>query len=368
MKTNSSLFKSVDNRLRRLIAESRDLRVRDRKIVVFESDDWGAIRVPSKDVHDTLIELGYDLDSRPYERFDGLERDEDVVNLANLLKRFTDTKGNHPIFTLNYLSGNPCFEAIGSNGFKAYQWESIEKTYKTYNGGERVIEIVKQGEKDGVFDVQFHGREHFDVEAWMEALRKGDEDVMTAFEYGMCGIFPKTNPSIGNKYMIAFKKLSDSRSILREGYDEFCRIWGKKPKSFIAPCYTWPNEMEDELFQLNIEVIQGSRFQKEFGCSRNVSHWIGERNQNGMAYTIRNCSFEPSTTSGDIVANTVAQVERCFRRNVPAIISTHRINYTSRISKDNAINNLKMLDSLLEELMLRHPSLEFVTSDKLLSI
>jgi glycosyltransferase involved in cell wall biosynthesis len=45
----------------------------NRKIVVFESDDWGSIRMPSISVLQELRAFGIPVDKSPYCRFDALE-------------------------------------------------------------------------------------------------------------------------------------------------------------------------------------------------------------------------------------------------------------------------------------------------------
>jgi len=367
MKTIGYYLHSLNSVIQQRLAESRDKKI-DRKIVVFESDDWGAIRVPSKHVHNSLIESGYRLDERPYEHLDGLERKSDIEKLAQILMKYKDVNGNHPVFTLNYLSANPNFDALRANNFEEYVSESIEDTYANYPGSPGIIDFVKEGEVNAIFNVQFHGREHFDIAAWMNGLQNGNQDLLTAFEYNMCGIFPKMNPSMGNKYMVALKSAELSNDIITEGYNEFCRIWNKRPKSFIAPCYTWPADLGARLAELGFTTVQGSRFQRIFGQKRQVPHWIGQTDKFGLKYTVRNCTFEPSTSKGNIVDMTLSQIERCFLKRVPAIINTHRINYTGRISEENPGKNLKMLDHLLSELVKRYKDLEFHTSIELSSL
>ena len=51
----------------------------NRKIVVFESDDWGSIRMPSKLAYSNLLNKGIDVDkSYLYDTLDSLEKKEDL--------------------------------------------------------------------------------------------------------------------------------------------------------------------------------------------------------------------------------------------------------------------------------------------------
>lgn len=43
-----------------------------RKIIVIESDDWGSIRMPSRQAYDYLLSKGYNIDENRYEKFDSV--------------------------------------------------------------------------------------------------------------------------------------------------------------------------------------------------------------------------------------------------------------------------------------------------------
>lgn len=368
MKLPGNVISKLNMRVQESIARRRDA-ILNRHIVIFESDDWGAIRVPSKAAHSALTARGYKLDDRPYERFDGLESDRDVEALADVLLRYVDKTGNHPAFTLNYLSANPDFEAIRRNDFSRYQWESIKETYNRYDNGNRVVDIVKSGIDNGVFETQFHGREHFDIKRWMSDLRRGDKDVLTAFDFGMCGLFPKENPSAGNRYVIAFNSLKTGDRILDEGVDEFSKIWGRRPESIVAPCYTWREELNADLIRLGFSLIQSARWQKIPESSKRIAHFTGQKSVTGLTYTVRNCAFEPSTSeASDVTDMTMEQIRLAFKQGKPAIISTHRINYTSRISEENRNRSLRLLDQLIERIIKEWSDVEFVTGNNLIKM
>lgn len=370
MKSISYYFDAVNIRLQQNFAKLRDYQF-NRKYLIFESDDWGAIRVPSKKIHDYLINLGYDLDSRPYECLDGLECNQDVENLKDLLMRFKDKKGKHPVFTLNYLSANPDFDKINNSKYNSYYWEPIDITYQKYENAENVINLIKEGIAKGVFEIEFHGREHFNIPKWLLALQRGNVDVLTAFNNRMCGIFPKNNPQEGNKYMIALEaENSYIEKFIQEGILEFKRIWGCNPRSFIAPCYTWDRAVEQILSKAGINIIQSSRFQRLPLQNKRKICFTGKKNLFNQVYTVRNCSFEPALTAKDIdpVAKTMNEIRYAFKHNTSAIISTHRINYTSRISKENAERNRQLLLELLTNILYEFPETEFCTGTNLFKL
>ena len=53
----------------------------NRKIVVFESDDWGMIRMPSKKVYEQLRNFGIDISKLHYDRLDNVESHDDLASL-----------------------------------------------------------------------------------------------------------------------------------------------------------------------------------------------------------------------------------------------------------------------------------------------
>ena len=83
----------------------------NRKIVVFESDDWGSIRMPSKLAYSNLLKKGIGVDKSLYDTLDSLEKKEDLEALFTVLQ---DNKSDHslPIFTFNTVIQPPDFYKI----------------------------------------------------------------------------------------------------------------------------------------------------------------------------------------------------------------------------------------------------------------
>ena len=57
----------------------------DRKLVVIESDDWGSIRMPSKDIFLELQNVGDQPEKDAFLSNDCLENDKDLENLYEVL-------------------------------------------------------------------------------------------------------------------------------------------------------------------------------------------------------------------------------------------------------------------------------------------
>jgi len=64
----------------------------------------------------------------------------------------------------------------------------------------------------------------------------------------------------------------------------------------------------------------------------------------------------------------MSEIQNAFFWHKPAIISTHRINYVGGINIKHRGRNLKLLDQLLQRILIKWPDVEFLSSDQLVSI
>lgn len=336
-----------------------------RHIVVIESDDWGSIRMPSREVYEQLLKEGYRVDKNAYERNDSLAREDDLNALFEVLSKYKDKNGNHPVITANCAVANPDFERIKDDGFRNYYFEPFTTTLQRYQGCENSFELWKQGLDEGLFKPQFHAREHLNVARWMHDLQHDLNDARHVFDYGIMGLFPKGD-DVSNNYQVALDdsvyKMQSLDEIVKEGLSMFETLFGYESKTFIAPCYTWTPKLEKTLFENGVVGIQGMVYQKNPGQKR-IRHWNGSRNQYGQVYTVRNASFEPTKKIG--INECLNRILYAFRWGKPVVISSHRINYIGAIFENNRTNNLKMLNDLLNQILSRWPDVEFMSSDQL---
>lgn len=344
-----------------------------RRIVVFESDDWGSIRMSSSQARDALKSLGHTIEANPYQLYDGLETNEDIDKLQEVLKGVTNKSGLGAVFTLNYCAANPDFGKIREANFQRYFREPFYQTYQTYSNSQDVIEKVKNGIDEEVFEVQFHGAEHLNINRWMQALQKGDKQTREAFyeEIFSPAIAPYTGYTM--EYMDALdyddcSEIAQQIQSLKEGLNIFREVWEKSPQSFIAPCYRWSKPIEDFLSANAINFIQGQRVQlhpknKTGFVQRKIYHYTGQKNKLGQIYTVRNVIFEPSIHGQeDALAMAKKQIQQAFKWKIPAIVSSHRINYTSRLDVANRERGLNGLAALLDWVTEEFPSVEFLGS------
>lgn len=343
-----------------------------RKIIIIESDDWGSIRMPSRNIYEILLKKGYPLNECHYNRNDSLESNEDLEALFELLTKFRDKNGNHPVITANFVVANPNFKKIKESDYEKYFYEPITDTLKKYPFHNRVYDLYMEGMSKKIFCPQFHGREHVNVFSWMDALKRGDKKVRQIFQYGMFTVHEKNNFMCRKEYLDAFgarnnEELKLLHQYLEKGVELFNRLFGFFPKSFIAPCYTWHEETELFLYNLGFQHIQAARIQR---IPRSKGYKIkrlhtGKINQWGQIYSSRNVSFEPSYNQNiDWVDKALNEIKIAFLFKNPAIISSHRVNYMGSIHSDNRERNLKLLKNLLSEIQKQWPDVEFMDSQK----
>lgn len=339
----------------------------NRKIVVIESDDWGSIRMPSREVYERLLREGYRVDKNCYERYDSLATENDLTALFEVLGKYKDCKGNHPVITANCAVANPDFERIRANDYQKYYYEPFTETLKRYPRCEHSFELWLQGMRMGMFQPQFHAREHLNVARWMHFLQN-DEETRHVFDQGIMGLFPKGD-SFENWFQVALNNSEYQGEalevIISEGLQLFEKIFGFKSQTSIAPCYTWPPSLEKTLAEHGVQGIQGMVYQHVPG-GKHIRHWMGTKNKYGQVYTIRNASFEPSQESiPNIISDCLYRIQCAFRWHKPAIISAHRINFIGAIHEENRTQNLELLGTLLSEILKRWPNVEFMSSDEL---
>lgn len=347
----------------------------DRKIVVIESDDWGTVRIPDKEVYETLKKKGLNLDSNPFNKYDSLESDEDFYELYGVLTKFKDKNGNPPVITANTLMCNPDFEKIKNSLFQEYHSELFYETYQKYPNHSEVLNLIQQGIKEKFYKPQFHAREHLNVHKWMDALATGNKNFRTAFDHG---VFSIDDDSVGKKrlnYMAAFdfntieekKKVED---IIKEGLELFLKIFGYKSKSIIAPCNVWHKDHERTFYSEGVKYIQGLvvQFCPTFSKDKyeKIYHYQGQKNKNNQHFFVRNCFFEPSTIKNyNWVGECLKRIETAFLWKKPAIISMHRLNFTGGLDIKNRTNNLNLFSQLLNIIVKKYPEIEFMASDEL---
>lgn len=338
------------------------------KLVIIESDDWGAIRTPSKQALKAFEEGGLDLANSKY-KVDALTSKEDLEMLFEVLMAFKGSNDQPVKFTANSIMANPNFEKIKEAQFTEYFYEEFTETFQRYPQHQNNLRIWKQGMHENVFQPQFHGREHLNYTRWLDVLRNGNENALYCFDWGA------TYSGVGDySFMEAFDwnspdEMEQQKEIFEKGIQIFEKSFGFSSNSFIAPCYVWDPKLEETMAQQNVKWIQGTRSQKipmgSFGNYQSKAHSFGEQNKYGIKYNIRNCFFEPSLSMNDQVDDCLGRIANAFLFGKPAVISSHRINYVGYIDPSNRDRGLRELSRLLKTIIKKWPEVKFISTDQL---
>lgn len=346
-----------------------------RKIVVIESDDWGSIRMPSREVYEDFVRRGVRVDKDPYCKYDCLATADDLSALFDVLCSVKDKNGRHAVLTADTVVANPVFEKIKASGFTEYFYEPFTETLNRSPMHNGAFELWKQGMTAGIFHPQLHGREHLNVKKWMRTLQAGEEVTRIAFDLGTFGLTSAVDARISNNYMGAFnsgldKDIAEYDKIITEAQQLFEKILGYKSESFIATTYTWNPQIEKSLMRNGVKYLQGMVVQRipvddDLTFITKKNNFTGRRSECGLYYVTRNCYFEPSQLPYDQVADCMRRVDIAFRWHKPAVISMHRLNVIGVIHEENRTNNLRQLKQLLNWIVEKYPDVEFMSTDEL---
>lgn len=350
-----------------------------RKIVVIESDDWGSVRIPSKEVFDRFVSKGIridkDLRMNYFVKNDCLESEEDITELFNLLETFTDRNSNHPVITANAVVANPDFKRISACGFKDYFFEPITETYKRYPDHDNVLKLWRDyGMPKKLLWPQFHGREHVNVKYYMQILNSSNYSEKLAFDNeAILGIDVPGEPLQPYNFLAAFEYDSEEHKkeieqITTNGLRLFKNIFGITSKSFVASCGIQGKHLDKILFDSGVIYHQSGSQLRPLGSGRyHTDQYLwGHLNDVGQTHWRRNCTFEPSRDPDyNWAKHCFEEIKIAFRWGKPAVINSHRVNYVGGIFKENRDNSLKQLKELLVKIMNTWPDVEFFPSDEL---
>ena len=346
-----------------------------RKIIVFESDDWGSIRTPSKEVIDNLEDEGVLLSRDHFTALDCLEENDDLEKLYDLLAGFRDSRGRSPVFTAMFIPCNPDFRKIEQRNFDSYHYENTRNTLLDYPNRDRVHQLWHLGIRERLFVPQFHGREHLQVQSWMRALQAQNRVTKLAFQNRMTGIAPRLTNEKRIDYQAAFhletpEELKYMHEVLEVGLKEFERIFDYAATYFVPPNGPFNRKLESTLAKCGIRFIGTPKVFLDYlgdGRKKTYWRWLGKRNNLGQTYLTRNGRFEPSRRDvhKDWIDACLADIQSAFNFRKPAVISSHRVNYVGGIVPENRIQGLTALKKLLKNIISKWPEVEFLTSTEL---
>lgn len=346
-------------------------------LLVIESDDWGAVRMPSKQAHKELKDLGFNLELCGYAIYDSLESEEDLQALESCLQEVLERSEKMPVITANSIMANPDFEAILDLGYQSLKTYSLQESHQKYNGDLRGYEYFQSMISKGFLLPQLHGFTHVNSNYWLQHLREDFPDVRALFKSSVYGLSGHLSTCSRLSYFEALratnkKDFEKQEEELKMAVDAFVVNFGMQSKTFIAPNYTWSPRHEKVLADLGIIGLQGAQAQRipaSDGTYQIERHYMGSPNQLGQRYLIRNSAFEPATRRNiDWKKKILKEAKIAFTIGAPLVISAHRVNFVGGLDKENRERNLGLFKEILLSLIERYPKMKFISSADLIDI
>lgn len=342
-----------------------------KKQIIFMSDDWGSVRLKSLAAREALREKGIKVDANRFDQFDCLETNNDMEALFEVLTKYKDHLGNYPCITAVTNVGNPDFEKIQADHFQNYHLETIDKTYQRYPNSDRVLSLAKQGIEQNIFVPQSHGREHVQVNWWMEELQSKEAMARKVFEqeFFFLGVDHLQNPKRNRDIAASFDvwtpaDIENTKTIAANSLAIFKQLYGFHSINFTPPAMFYSPSLEPVLKQEGVQWLDVGRFFKTpqiEGKEAWQFNYLGRKKKSGLTVLVRNAVFETNfTAENNGVSDCMRNIQQAFDCKQPAIISNHRASFVGGIVEANRTKGLKALDVLLSEILKKWPDAEFI--------
>ena len=349
----------------------------DRKIVVISVDDYGNVRLDSKEARANMDRAGLKVRSR-FDAFDTLETQEDLEILYHTLMSVKDKNGSPAVFTPFAVPCNIDFEKMADTGYSEYHYECLPETFQkvsllypaTYEG---TWKLWKQGIESGIMIPQFHGREHLNLKVFEEKLKEKDHTLLTALKNrSFTSISSNGYKTISSMAAFDFEKFEENSrfdEIISDGLNIFANIFGYRAENFMAPAGREHPTIHNSLYNNGVRYLDTPLIKTEHqggGNYKRVFNYTGKQNKLGQIFLVRNVVFEPTEKRNvDWVSFAMKQIEAAFRWNRPAIISSHRVNFCGFIDTSNRAKGIEALGTLLKKIVKRWPEVEFMSANNL---
>jgi len=312
-----------------------------RPVLIIESDDWGAGPASQAGV------LG---------------------EIARMLACFSDSDGRQPVMTLGVVLATADGASIKSSG--RYQRQLI--SMHTHGP---LLDAIRSGTANGVFDIQLHGLEHF----WPPALMAASEinaSVRNWLDRTPDAPTEELPSPLQSRWVDASVLPAQTLNSIevgqavKEEVSGFQLIFGHAPGVVVPPTFIWNDMVEQDWAAAGIGVIvtPGRRYEtrdeagKPAGAGNPVHN--GQAGENGIVYMVRDVYFEP------LLGHTAVQAHGALALKVelgrPALFETHRFNFLG--TDEDKGRSLEQIKSLLQGALTAWPSLGFLSTGKLARI
>lgn len=345
----------------------------NKQIIVLESDDWGSERFPNIETIKKFTENGYNLKKCGFSRFDCLELNDDVILLLEMFDKLNHQYSKNIKITLLCNTANPDISLIDPNDINSFKSISVKDKISSESNRNNILKYQLEGYRKGIFDLQYHGRQHIYSNRWMRDLVAQKNDTLFAFNNNVWGISKSYTKSPILDYRASYdidiqSDIISHHNELELGLNEFYNSFGFFPVYFVAPNGHLPLISEKYLYNRGIKYINLAKVQslhKYESYFKLRVNWMGKIQNSKLITITRNVGFEPISPVSGSIDRAIQKIALSFKFNNPVVISTHRANYVSGISELNRKNGLLKLNKLLISIMKLWPDVIFLTSPEL---
>jgi hypothetical protein len=303
-------------------------------VLIFESDDWG----PAPTEHADLLSA-----------------------IARVLREYSDQHGRHPVMTLAVVLAIP---EPGAESIEAPREVTLCDTrFKP------VVEAMQAGVRDGVFQLQLHGRSHYWLPALVEAVKS--DPTVAAWLGGAdtwhtealpAELQSRWEPRIAG----APYRIPDDVAMSAAAQDArlFHECLGTAATIAVPTRFDWYPALERGWAAAGVHtVVTPGRYDShrgQFGgpaSSRMITN--GMRSQH-VGYVVRDQYFEP------FKCHTAEHGLRALETNTalgrPTLLETHRANFMEPILRDHSLSAIR---ELLQSALARFPDIRFLSTEEL---
>ncbi|MBU0603253.1 MAG: hypothetical protein KKD25_12730 [Gammaproteobacteria bacterium] len=304
-------------------------------VMVFEGDDWGyGAPGQAAALHD----------------------------IAAVLRRHRDTAGRHPVMTLGVILAGP--------GAGATPHEALHAARVTVADARMapVVEAMRAGVADGVFDLQLHGMEHYHPDALLRASANDPalRDWLATAPFAETEALPSplqsrwTDASVLPSVALSE---ADIRDRVAQEVALFRQCFGATPEVVVPPTFVWNETVERAWAAEGVRflVTPGERYEMRgadgLPVDTGIDYRNGQRSASGLVAMVRDDYFEP--VRGHRAPRGLAALDAKWSQRRPALLETHRANFVGASAQHAA--SLQAMDELLAAALAARPALRFVT-------
>ena len=197
-------------------------------VLILESDDWG---------------------------YGPIKQAECLDRIAEMLERFHDSRGAHPVMTLGVILAGPDTDRIRADGCRTYHRVTLADLRLA-----PVRDAMLRGAARGVFALQLHGMEHYWPACLMHAAL-GDEklrDWLTQSEFPCTEALPSPLQSRWIDVNTLPSKPLPTHEVAAAAAEEvatFKEMFGANPEVVVPSTFVWTDAVESAWACAGVQVV-----------------------------------------------------------------------------------------------------------------